>query len=1212
MGDYQNDVAVARANYITIRRQEVQNSIVNYKSSSSTTSDSAIWTFRSTGCDVVSIVTTTIPIKNGAMKDIRLHNKEMRRIRPPQPRAPGKVAPGNPLEVSEKLGGDDEKARLKNSLMLRKERDAFMHKLEASRSVRTAIERHATTYIQKVYRGRYARQRLPAIREICLQRRAAHDAVGAVMAEHAPQMTRTGMQHRNKYSVKRDRSAQIIQCCFRQYISRRVFRNRIFERAHVRRRRAVLVIQQMARTTSAKARVQLIRLRAYLSHTRKSAIMIQKHVRRLFARRLVRKRRYKLHWLAARLIQGWYRTKKAKVKSLKIKQILIQRKLWLGAEGMQCLVRRKIARCRVNRIRLRRLFLYLFASATTIQSMIRKFLAKCRMRNVRQTKAAAAAAAKKAREAEQAKEQALAELLEARQLLDGANIFSQAQAGNAVTVEDIFLGKLSDEKHEPTEVDANNDTVLTIAAAAGFMDIARKCFQWGFDFNHRNGSGMTALMLAVQGSHLELVQYILAPPVKFKLDRFTEADAAFLLVHTLDVQTQHRLYTPGHVVKMDLFKALMSQTLPVTGKDMITGSTPMHAACGLGDIETFRLILKAKGKHDLIDDVGQLPLHRACTSSIELVKMLLGVDSSAGILMPASKRAPILLIKDVDGKDCRLNAALYNQKATLELCQEIIKANREVYNASRKVKEEVGWTPDDFQAILRLARNGDKSIVCFTYIMECGFDPLWPQPETGVTVMMEACLHGQLEFIDHLMSLKLDFLSVADKSGQTAMHYAAQCASETVVAHLLSHENSSVCKITEYALKLQDAAGNTPLHTAAAKGIVLKVDLLAPNGMPEALATKDKKGLTPLAMAANAGNTEMMSFFLSLDASATDLDNDGNSILWHMFHPAKQASGGVRPVASELRTKLGCDAKLSKAARDGIAERLAAEINVIVDLVKGGCSLYRSATITTEELLASPYKKQREPDAPLSTGDLAPYCPGDLLVHELGFDTFRGVIEFCSASDCWRLLLSSIRFDCGAGKAFVALFEAGIADRLAGVTPLRKEMSKSTVSQLVGNVMFGGLSAAGWCIRLGSSNLLQRLYKKGLSPTAAADVRGDSCLHIIARYGTIAMVDVTVSDETVIIEGLNRYGNSALMEAAKMGNFHIAKRLIACYASARRGLNGRYWGWLLALARKQESVESNLQTGRIGEDDNTYFACPDPCWYEQAMDTSVVSQRRGK
>ncbi len=1207
MVDSLDDVFEARANYIRIRREEVQNSIINYRTCTSSTSGSDIWTFRNTGCDIVSVVTTTTPIKNGVMKDVRLHNKEMRRIKPPASHAPGKIAPGNPLEVTEQLDGDQEKIRLKNCLMLRKERDAFMKKLEASRAVRSTIESNATIFIQKVYRGRYVRKHMDSIRHMCLKRREAHGRVKSIISQMCPGMVLTGMQFRTKYLSQRYRCAQIIQCCFRRYISRRVLRNKSFERLQSRRRQAVIRVQCFARATAAKARVKLIKQRAYLSHTRKSAVMIQKHVRRLFARRLVRKRRYKLQWLAARLIQGWYRSKKAKIKSIKIKQIVVQRKLWLGAEGMQCLVRRKIARSRVNRIRLRRLYLFLFTSATTIQTMIRKFLSRCYVRRVRKEKRDKQVLLQKEEQRLRQKEIALAELNEARALLEGADIFSQARVGNAISVDDIYSGKLSDEAHKPNELNAQKDTVLTIAAANGFVDIVRKCFQWNFDFNHRNANGMTALMLAVQNNHLEVAQYILAPPVKFKLDRFTESDAAFLLVQSLENQVQLRIKSKNSMYSLEMFKALMNQVLPVTGKDQISGTTALHSACGLGDIECFRLLLKSKAKHDLIDDVGQLPLHRACTSSLDIVKMLLGFDSSAGILIPASKRAPILLIKDADGKDCRLYSAINGQTQILEFCQEIVKSNKEVFNSIKKVKDDIGWTPDDFSSVLRLAQRGN--VACFAYLIECGFDPLWPQPDTGVTVFMEACLNGQLVFIDYLLKLKLDLLSNKDNQGRTAIHYAAQCTTEMVVPYLLSHENAGSSNIIETSLAMQDNNGLTPLHIAAIHGIVIKVDLLAPRGLAVALSTKDKKGLTPLAAAARSVNLDFISHFLTLGASAKDVDNEGRSVLWHLFHPEKQASG-IKLVASELRSRLGIDSKLAKNIREANAVVLAQEIKVITELIQAGCSLYRNPTVTAEELLASPYKSQRDPDAALTENDLLPYCPGDILVHELSFTALNAVLDIASVSDCWRLLLSSIRFDDGAGKTFVALFEGGAADRLAGVSPLRKAMSKDTVSQLGRGVMFGGLSLAGWCIRLGNSNLLQRLYKKGINPSLPADIRGDSCLHVIARHGTIAMVDVTLNCEQIVIEALNAQGNTAMMEAAKVGNFHIAKRLAACRASARRGLAGKYWGWLLAFARKQESTQVNLQTGRVGDDDVKYFAAPEPCWYEQAMDSTIVSKKQ--
>ena len=68
-----------------------------------------------------------------------------------------------------------------------------------------------------------------------------------------------------------------------------------------------------------------------------------------------------------------------------------------------------------------------------------------------------------------------------------------------------------------------------------------------------------------------------------------------------------------------------------------------------------------------------------------------------------------------------------------------------------------------------------------------------------------------------------------------------------------------------------------------------------------------------------------------------------------------------------------------------------------------------------------------------------------------------------------------------------------------------------------------------------------------------------------------------------------------------VGRIKVAKRLTALHASARRGLEGMYAAWLLVFARRQEINQINTQTGRIGEDDASYFPAPNIGWYDDAM-----------
>jgi hypothetical protein len=75
---YDYDSAI-KASYIRARKEQLQRKVVNVRNSTTAVVGLTAWTFRTTSCDVISLVTTTVPVTNGAMKDIKLHNKEMRR-----------------------------------------------------------------------------------------------------------------------------------------------------------------------------------------------------------------------------------------------------------------------------------------------------------------------------------------------------------------------------------------------------------------------------------------------------------------------------------------------------------------------------------------------------------------------------------------------------------------------------------------------------------------------------------------------------------------------------------------------------------------------------------------------------------------------------------------------------------------------------------------------------------------------------------------------------------------------------------------------------------------------------------------------------------------------------------------------------------------------------------------------------------------------------
>ncbi len=69
----------SKVEYLRDLQLKFQDSIVNYKSDSTNTVNDYIWTYKTTSCDILSVITTTNILKHGNMKDIKLRNKELRR-----------------------------------------------------------------------------------------------------------------------------------------------------------------------------------------------------------------------------------------------------------------------------------------------------------------------------------------------------------------------------------------------------------------------------------------------------------------------------------------------------------------------------------------------------------------------------------------------------------------------------------------------------------------------------------------------------------------------------------------------------------------------------------------------------------------------------------------------------------------------------------------------------------------------------------------------------------------------------------------------------------------------------------------------------------------------------------------------------------------------------------------------------------------------------
>jgi ankyrin repeat protein len=572
--------------------------------------------------------------------------------------------------------------------------------------------------------------------------------------------------------------------------------------------------------------------------------------------------------------------------------------------------------------------------------------------------------------------------------------------------------------------------------------------------------------------------------------------------------------------------------------------------------------------------------------------------------------ADLLLCIDSNGKDCLLLAALSGISEVVTFIENLLsKASN-----PRTLSDTMIWTNKDIVNIANLIINGNET--CLKYVFDYKIDYSSIIPEmNNASLAIIAAKEGKLGILDMLLSKKVDF-SIQDSDGKTVFHYMTFNGKD--ISQLLLHENAKACNITEYSLAVADNNGDTPIHTAAYKGLIITVDLLAGKGMEAALQTKNKLGLTPLLIACSNINIDLVKSYLNLGSDAKVEDSNGHNALWHLYHPNERVvKSGRRTVAGEYYTKKSTVAP-SKAERQAESIRLANDIELIQILVKAGCSLYQKnrnienllelKKTSREQVLGKSSKMTRSSVCDLSQFNKDGLEAGDIAVLELSVILFKDLPGLLSSESLWNLLLSSIIFDDGTGKCFQTLLEAGTDKKLAesgSFITLPDTMPNS--KHILQNILFDGMTILGWAIRSGNNSVVQQLMRKNLSPTISLDINGNNGLHYAACYGQGSTVDMILSyeGELVRIEQPNNQNLTPVMMASAAGNYHSMKRLMAYGGDLRRGLETKYWGWLLVLARRQESNQKNLQWGRTGDDDERYFSISkDPffvTWYKGTL-----------
>lgn len=1225
-----------REKYYQSRRILEQKSRVTYKSCNTLTSEAYIWTYRTTSCDVLSIITTTVPMKDGLMKDIKINNKEGITIRQ---RSHVKALKDSPFQIKG-LHVDLKEEKKKLNKILYAERKVFMTKLNISRYYRSKVENDSATKVQSIYRGYYTRSNSDRITDSVQINSQIRGNIKSYLANRYGMVISLTSFKSDRMNI-RNRSASMIQDKFICYLSRQCLRRRRYERCFKQRMQAVIAIQSRQRGNSARLRVALLMNKVRSVITSNACIRIQTCFRSLCSRRKVRRRMIVLRWIAASNIINWYRARYSRRIANQIFLAMYAGKANNGALRMQKLIRQFLAVCRVNRIRLRRMYATLFVSATTINCLVRRFLAKALLRHRKDLKMA-----KKLEEEEVVRQAALVELQrkiqeEEKELLDSADIFLNASLGKTAEVEDIFTGLVSDEEHTPTDVNTTGDTVLTIAALKGNIELVRKSLLWGFDVNHRNDAGDTALTSAAKNNHFMIMQYLLSLPVTLAkekpdytpLDAVSEDDMGVLLV-----AAAANCNNSG----MEMLVALLDLGFDVNSVDPVSGMTAIHAVCEIGLEEAFQL-LHSKYKADIKvrDNLGQTPLHKACTCSIIVVQQILGLDPAYSSYMSEEERTECIADCDANEKDGAMHAALGGQYDIIEMFDSIMDS---FPPTSASKTEPVTWISADIVKTINLVELGNFQ--CVEKILASGFDFSQVEEETGNTLAIIACKTNNADMISLLMEEGADF-SFANAEGNSAMHYAAMETSGVAISHLLTHSKAARCGVNEKSLLAINNNGDTPLHCAAKEGLELKIDLLAPNAMEQSMKMQNSDGMTPFLIACSMNYLELAGALLKRGPDINMCDTENRNCLWHILHPnpsIMEANPSKRPLCSE-HVQLNSAMKFDKySLKDTM--KLAGEVHFISELLGKNHSmrLYSEEGITAKvealvetaaklnaenqaaaaSLAAAsasksssrPTTKQKIEVSPPTTEERLLLESGDVLVREWSMTMIKKSLEVITQLDCWRLVLTSIAADQeGSLKVFSTLLVSGAVgvlsnsgDPTAGSGTLPDEPHSTVQSrgaqadsssittaqvQALQGQYFLGINIMGWFIRIKHMKAIELFIKKGYDLSFPIDRDGNSFLHFVGLYaGSITMLNLAFDkknpNKKPLIEQFNKAKESPAGVAVKAGNFKVFKRLYDLKAAPRFALRSKYMAWALAFVRQRELTERMTQCGKIEEDDDIW------------------------
>ena len=437
--------------------------------------------------------------------------------------------------------------------------------------------------------------------------------------------------------------------------------------------------------------------------------------------------------------------------------------------------------------------------------------------------------------------------------------------------------------------DAERDTCLMFAAYGGYTDTVRYLVSLPeVDLDHEGSNNFSALQLAVQGKHADVMQVLIdaGADIETKDDdgrsplhvaSLSELAAVKMLVkagadvRATDARRDTCLILAACFGLTDTVRYLVCLPEVDLQHQENRNNTALHFAAQEKHLEVMQVLIDAGADIETRNDDGRSPLHVACISgALTTVKML--VEAGADVRATDAERATCLIIAaycghtdtvrylvglpdvDLNHEGSRNSTALHFavEEKHADVVQVLIDAGADV-----ETKNDEGHSP-----LIVASLSGE--LTTMKMLVKAGADVRATDAE-GLTCLMFAAYHGHIDTVRYLTGLSDVCLNHQGSRNYTPLHFAVEGKHADVVQVLIDAGAD---------IETRTDDGRSPLHMASILGELITVKMLVKAGADVRAA--DAEGNTSLMFAACHGYTDTVRYLVSVpevDLDREDCDN---------------------------------------------------------------------------------------------------------------------------------------------------------------------------------------------------------------------------------------------------------------------------------------------------------------------------------------------------